>query len=390
MEQYINYLIHLIKCAIQNTTPVPVPNDVELDRLLAFAQIHTVENIAYQSLQKLNLTSTPTLELYGELNGHAIINDATQEYYLEMIADALEQNEIRHCIMKGPVIKKLYPSSDMRQSGDLDIFVDDENTEKVREIMERLGFETENFNKSNSHDEYKIDKTVIVEIHRSLISNKCPWQKECQKIAERLVLSDGCKYRYEMTKEDYYLYMIGHMAKHMKYSGIGIKMVLDVWVYLTRYQNELDWDTLNKHLKECGLYDFENHMRRLCNYWFEGETADALTKKTALYVASSGNFGTHEQLMAGKMAQNAVGTENETIGRWVSYIKMFFWPYKNMKERYTILKKLPFLLPFCWVHRALKTLIFNKEKADLIRSEHSNYDMEYGKQLIEFKKEIGL
>lgn len=389
METYITYLIHLIRCAILNEQPNPIPHGIELDKLLEFAQSHTVENIAYISLKKLNLPPSSAMQLFEEFYGHAVINDATQQYYLEVVADALEENKIRHCIMKGPIIKKLYPSSDLRQSGDIDIFVDDENTEKVREIMEGLGFTTTNFNKANSHDEYRIDKTIIVEIHRTLISNKCPWQKECQKIVDRLVLSDGYKYRYDMTDEDYYIYMIGHMAKHMKYSGIGIKMVLDVWIYLRKYKNSLDWDTLNKHLKECGLYRFENCVKNVCSYWFEDKVQDNLTKTMALYIGTSGNFGTHEQLMTSRMAGNAVGTTSETLGRWVSYSKIFFWPYKNMSERYTILKKLPFLLPFCWVHRGLKAL-FNKEKADLIRSQYHDYDMEYGKKLIEFKKEIGL
>lgn len=390
MELYIAYLVHLLKSEILNKQPKPLPEGVDLKNLLAFSQRHTIENIVYLALKKLELPASPEMQLFEEFYGHAIINDATQQYYLEMIIDALEAHKIRHCVMKGPIIKKLYPSSDLRQSGDLDIFVDDENTEAVKEIMESLGFETANFNKANSHDEYRIDKTVIVEVHRTLISNKCPWQKECQKIADRLVPENGTEYRYNMTDEDYYLYMIAHMAKHMKYSGIGIKMVLDVWIYLRRYKNELNWSEINKRLEECGLHKFEKSVRSVCDYWFENAEADQLTKNIAVYIGTSGNFGTYEQLMMSRMGENALGTTNESVGRWVSYIKMFFWPYKNMRERYTILKKLPFLLPFCWVHRALKTLLFNKEKANIIREQYRDYDMENSKQLIDFKKEIGL
>lgn len=390
METYITYLVHLIKCAILDTQPNPIPGGIKLNALIAFAQKHTVENIVYLSLKKLNLPSSPEMQLLEEYYGHAITVDATQQYYLEMIIDALEENKIRHCVMKGPVIKKLYPTSDMRRSGDLDIFVDDENTEKVKGIMESLGFTAENFNKANSHDEYKIDQNIIVEIHRTLISNQCPWQKPCQRIADRLILEDGCQHRYRMTDEDYYLYMIGHMAKHMKYSGIGIKMVLDVWIYLQKYERELNREQLNKHLKECGLYKFENIIRNVCDYWFNDKDADDLTKATALYIGTSGNFGTYEQLMMSRMGENALGTTNESIGRCVSYAKMFFLPYKNMRERYTILKKLPFLLPFFWIYRALNTLLFNKEKARHIREQYHNYDMDNSKQLIDFKKKIGL
>ena len=353
------------------------------------AQQHKVENIIYLPLKELNIQDEKIMPLFEELYNHAIINDATQQYYLEVVTDELEAQRIRHCIMKGPVVKKLYPSSDMRQSGDLDIFVDDENTEKVREIMESLDFETENFNKTNSHDEYKIDQNVIIEIHRSLISNKCEWQSECQKITDRLVLADGCQYRYDMTKEDYYLYMIGHMAKHMKYTGMGIKMVLDVWVYLNAYISILDWDKLNGFLDDCKLLEFEKNIKRLCDYWFNGKEADAIISKLSDYIVLSGNFGTEEQFLAGEMARNSAGMDNKTVSKLIYYAKIFFFPYKKMCERYTILKKVPVLLPFFWLHRAF-TAFFDKEKATDIKNRYEDVDMEYGKKIIEFKKNIGL
>lgn len=389
LKLYLDYTVHLVKCAILDIAPNPIPNEINLNNLMVFAKNHTIENIIYLPLKKLGADNEVMVRL-EEFYNHAIINDATQQYYLEMITDAFEQNRIRHCVMKGPVIKKLYPTSDMRQSGDLDIFVDDCNTEKCRDIMEQLGFETELFDKSAAHDEYKADKTVIVELHRMLISNKCPWDKKCQKIADRLIKSDGCEYRYEMSKEDYYLYMIGHMAKHMKYSGIGIKMFLDVWVYLNAYENLLDKELLKQRLKECGLYEFEQNCVKLCDYWFNDRAADGIIKEMAMYVGASGNFGTNEQLLAGEMANNAGASGNAKAGKMKYYIKMFFQPYKYMANRYPILNKLPFLLPFFWVHRALKTLLFNKEKAEVIRSRYDNTDISYGQKLVNFKKNIGL
>ncbi len=389
LKLYLDYTVHLVKCAILDTVPNPIPKEINLKDLLAFAKIHTVENIIYLPLKKLDIKDD-TMVSFEEFYNHAIINDATQQYYLEIITDAFEQNKIRHCVMKGPVIKKLYPSTDMRQSGDLDIFVDDSNTEKCRNIMEQIGFETELFDKSAAHDEYIADKTVVAELHRKLISNKCPWDNKCQEIADRLIKSDGYEYRYEMSKEDYYLYMIGHMAKHMKYSGIGIKMFLDVWIYLNAYENILDKELLERRLKECGLYEFERNCVKMCDYWFNGAETDGIIKKMAIYVGMSGNFGTDEQLIAGEMANNAGASGNVKVGKLKYYIKMFFQPYKYMANRYKILNKIPILLPFFWVHRALKTLLFDKEKAETIRSRYDDTDISYGQKLVEFKKNIGL
>ena len=388
-KDYVSYLIHLVRCVILDITPKSLPEGIELGKLLSLARKHSIENIAYVALEKLNLPESDELRMFREYHSHAILNDATQQYYLEMVTDELEKNQIKHCIMKGPVIKKMYPSSDLRQSGDLDIFVEDEDTEKVKALMEEMGFEVKDYDRSHSHDEYEIDKKIVLEIHRTLISNQCPWQKECQKIADRLIPVNGFGYRFDMTKEDYYLYMIGHMAKHMNSSGMGIKMVLDVWVYLNCCNSELNWSELDEKLQACGLKEFEENIKKLCVHWFEEKSCDAVIDRLAAYVAVSGNFGTYEQLVAGEAARKAGKTNSKTMGRIGYYISIFFWPYSKMKERYTILKKCPILLPFCWIHRAYMS-VTNKERVESITSRYDNVDMEYGRKLIEFKKEIGL
>ncbi len=389
-EIYLNYTIHLIKCAISGTSPEPLPDNMDLEQLLKFARFHKVENIIYLSLAKLNIDNREIMAKFEEFYNHAVVRDATQQYYLEMITNAFEEHKIKYCVMKGPVIKKIYPSSDMRQSVDLDIYVEDSDTGACCEIMNGLGFTTKLFDKSAAHDEYTIDKMIEVELHRQLISNKCPWDKKCQEISGRLIKSPGRNYEYEMSLEDYYLYMIGHMAKHMKYSGIGIKMFLDIWVYMTAYKDALNRPLLDGRLKDCGLLEFEKNCLRLCEYWFCGGAGDEKIAQMAIYVGQSGNFGTTSQLLAVEMGNNAGATGSARIGKAIYYLKMFFQPYKYMANRYPVLNKLPVLLPIMWIHRALKTLLFDKDKAEIIKTRYDNTDISDGQRMVEFKKNIGL
>ena len=390
MDIYVNYLINLLKSAILGTEPLKIPEGVELSALFKMAKRHSVANILYNSLAKLDIADKKALSSFEQEYARALYLEVKQQYYFEMVCAALEKNNIRYIPMKGIVIKPLYPSPDMRLSGDLDIFIDEENCVRVKQILEQLGFETKVFNESVGHDEYIIDNAVVVEIHRKLVSNKCPWDEKCQEITTRVCPEEPYQYRYKMSDEDYYLYMIAHMAKHMKYSGAGIKMVLDVWVFLRHYADKLDMDGLSECLKYCGLDKFDANVRALVDYWFNDKEADELTKKLADYIVQSGSFGTHKQLVALEMAQNAMGTENRTISALNYYIKIFFMPYNQMKESYPVLKKLPVLLPFLWVYRAFKTIFFKKEKAEKIKNRYKDANMQYGKELIEFKKQIGL
>lgn len=388
-EGIIKCLIDCIKCSFGIEKHDNIICD-DLNALVELAILNAVDYVIYPVIREIYSDDNNIVKFLQDRYNMAIMIEATQQYYLELLENEFEKNKIRYCVMKGPIIKNLYPSPEMRKSGDLDIFVDDENTDKIKEIMTGLGFAVKTFSKAVAHDEYCIDRVIEVEIHRTLISNKCPWDEECQKITERLIVADGHKYKYEMTKEDYYLYMIAHMAKHMKYSGIGIRMVLDVWVYMNAYQDILDFNKINLRLKKCGLLEFESNIRSLCSYWFEGRKTTKKVIMLGLYIATSGDFGTYEQLIASNMAQNAVGTSSRTISKFMLLAKSFFWPYSYMKERYPQLKKYPVLLPIYWICRAFNAAFIEKDRGEKILNKYDNIDLDYGKKLIEFKKEIGL
>ncbi len=173
---------------------------------------------------------------------------------------------------------------------------------------------------------------IHVELHRVLISNKTPSQAECQKIVDRLVLADDKKYSYKMTDEDYYLYMIAHMAKHMKYSGFGIKMVLDVWIYMKKYGNTLSRSVLNERLSLCVLDEFEKNILSLTEYWFEDGTASEMIKKLARYVVLSGTFGTREQLDNYVFMEKSGNTNDGFIAKLNCYRNSLFPPFYIMKK----------------------------------------------------------
>ena len=390
LKLYGDCIISLIKAAFSGEAPKELPEQIDIDVLIDIAVKHSIASIVCEPLMKLEGLEQAQAKKLKAIYNFSVMNDATQSYYFESVTEKFEENAIPHCVLKGPVIKELYPKSYFRQSGDLDIFVPNEYSEKARDIMLELGFEIERFNFADADDVYFIGKKIHIELHRILVSNKTSWQKKCQEITERLVLADGKQYEYEMTPEDYYLYMIAHMAKHMYYSGMGIKMVLDVFVYLEKYDGLFDKSVLSDRLEACGLAEFEKNVRRLVDFWFKGKHQDETIQKLGYYVFSSGAFGTKEQLDASSYANDAGNTNSPLIAKFVYYWKFFFQSYKWMCNRYPILNKIPVLLPFCWVHRALKTLLFEREKAKLIASQYDSSDLEESKQLQKFKREIGL
>lgn len=385
-EKYEQCLVNLVKCAILKRNTYHIPEDIDIDMLIAIAKRHKILNLIY-----------PILSLTGHINseiekgfGICVIVETKQLYYLEKIKKRFEEEKIRFVCMKGAYLKTLYPESYMRSSTDLDIFVDDENTDKVHDIMTELGFTAERFSHQIQDDVYVIGNFVHIEIHRKLISNKCPWDEKCQDIVNRIVPKEEGSYEYVMTTEDFYLHMIGHMAKHMKYSGFGIRMLIDVWVYLNRFQDEIDRKVLDERLKDCGLDTFEKEIVKLVDYWFNEKPGNEKTKELGRYVIESGLFGSLKQYKATEMTENMGNTQSVRKSIIKKMTHALFLPYKNMCLIYPQLSKYPVLLPFFWIYRAMKIVLFKRDSIVEETKTYDNVDVDYAKNVAELKKNLGL
>ena len=385
-ELYEKCLIGIVKDAVLGKNITEIPDEIDFDILTDIIKMHKLSSLLYPVFEEKGIESA---ELYKDFN-FWLAQGTNQQYYLEKIKESFEAQKVRFVCMKGAYLKTLYPEPYMRSSGDLDIFVDDENTEKVRDIMAGLGFTVERFDHRLQDDAYSLGKFVHIEIHRKLISNKCPWDEKCQEIIERIVPKKEGSYEYVMSPEDFYLHMIGHMAKHMKYSGCGIRMVLDIWVYLNKFGTVLDRKILGQRLKYCGLDIFEKEVAKLVDYWFNGKDADIKTKNLARYIFESGIFGKAEQAFAAEMAEDMEENTSKKVGVIKKLTKYTFLPYLNMCMIYPRLSKYPILLPFYWVLRANRILFFERKKISGLTRNIEGISVSYAKNLAEFKKSIGL
>lgn len=194
----------------------------DIDQLLEITKKHKIDNLIYLAFKKSGFKGLSENTIYNIRKGykHAVAVDAGQDYHLSVVKEALESNGIDYTILKGWAIKSLYPESSMRTAADIDIYVGSENAERVHDIMLNLGYKCSAYGENGSTDNYSMDKYSNFEFHRRLISNNYPWKDECNKITDRLIHKHG--HEYVMSDEDFYVFMICHIAKHIKFGGIGI------------------------------------------------------------------------------------------------------------------------------------------------------------------------
>jgi peptidyl-prolyl cis-trans isomerase B (cyclophilin B) len=100
-------------------------------------------------------------------------------------------------------------------------------------------------------------------------------------------------FEYNMTAEDNMVYLFTHFAKHYRDCGIGIRHLVDLWVY--KYNNpSLDEEYINKELEKLQLDVFYSNIIKTLGVWFEDAECDDVSDFITQVIFSSGVYGKAE------------------------------------------------------------------------------------------------
>lgn len=346
------YLIELLRGAVTDKTVAEPDENIDFDVIYDIAKRHNVQTTAYYGLKKIKGGLPDKARAKWEnAHLHGISGSVRQLAELKNISAVFTKENIVHLPLKGSVMKHMYASPDMRAMADMDILIRPEDQKKVYDIMMGMGYSCEIYGKFH-HDVYKKEPIYNIEIHVSLFdSYDGAWYDYYNNILDRTSAGEN-EYVRVLGDEDFYVYNIAHFAKHFQSSGSGIRSIMDIYV-MKKAMPDMDMDYVNKQLEKLELSDFYRKAEALEKYWFEDGSFDAEIGDTADYVLSSGTYGT---------VYNMVKNQVKTQGGVRSFLLNAFLPYDKMIISFGFLKKLPFLLPFCWIARWVIAVVTKPQK----------------------------
>lgn len=344
-QQEADYIIHLLKCAIDGKTPLSPNVSLDWDVIFDLARRHKIISTLYFSIIKLPKDIIETIkhfDTYTSLYKRNLILDANRSYELNQLQSALESNKIDYIFLKGSVIKNYYPDTAMRHMNDIDILFRNANFKTIDSIFEKFGYKTSH--KTAKDTAYTNPANhVTIEMQSHLIDRGySDWYQYLENIWDKCTHEN---HEYKMTSEDFYIYHMIHMAKHFKNGGIGLTHILDIHI-MTQNFTSIDWEYVNSKLSQLGLYQFSNTMKTLTNHWFNSEnTNNSFTKELELiatYIFSGGAFGSKKQ-----QETNAIVSRGDAK---FSIRKKLFPNMTTMVNYYgDFLNKHKYLLPVYWV-----------------------------------------
>lgn len=351
-------IITLIRSSLTEE-PMILPDGFDLEE--AYPQIvrHGVLTMAYDGAIRCGVDKKlPVMQKMFQGYLKCLLHGEGQLKMLEKVCAALDAHGFDHLLLKGSILKDIYPKPELRQMGDADVLIRQEQYAAICTVMKELGFRN---TAQGFYDYGWKSPELYVELHHCL-SN--PYNKDFNDC-----LGDGWlrakkasqeSYRYEYSIEDHFVYLFVHFTKHYRDGGIGLKHAADLWVYRKKYPT-MDEKYVTAELKKMGLHSFYANVIRMLSVWFEVAPEDEISEFIAQTIFCSGAFGTGEAIRkaVSLRAANRAGSA-KTAKVWRA-TKMLFPGRVAMQPRYPVLKTHPWLLPVLWPVRWTTAVLFRRE-----------------------------
>lgn len=262
-----------------------------------------------------------------------------QNYELECIRKVLESNGIPFVVLKGPVIRKLYPDEWLRTSCDIDILVEEGLLDKAQKLLENeLNYCAKG--KGNHDVSMYSPSGVHLELHFSLLDHTENFDAILQKpwdYTEPVIMNSTEKI---FTPEFLIFYIVSHLQKHFVIGGCGIRPFIDLKILLEK--TAFDKMALNKMLKASGIDVFFEKAVLLSNIWFGDAEYDELSRSFEQYVLEGGVYGT---------IKNRVLSEQTKETKTQLILNRIFMPYSLLCDRYPNKKIKKYQTPYYQIVR---------------------------------------
>ncbi len=353
--------------ALVNGEQISLPHDTDITALLQPAKIHSltaaVGFVLNHQLQAKEFDDTETSRSLQRALFRTVIKQTKRIAAFEALLDKLNEAEISVVLFKGCVVNRYYPDTAIRTFGDIDFLVRDEDRDRVDALMLEWGY-TKAIAEETVWMYTKGDEKY--EVHTALMPNLSVLTPSAQDFVTSVwenTIPTKRKCVFELEPNYHFIFLLLHLAKHMRSTGAGVRMYLDLALM---YKNEpaLSETNLATEAKLLGLGDFYRAAMVLCDCWFGTIAMDEnydidLLAALEEYVMAAGVFGFHGRNPAVARLRDQQGG----INRFSALCRYVFPAYKDMKTAYSFLNGRPILLPLVWVMRWWDGLFCRRKRA---------------------------
>lgn len=242
---------------------LPIGSYIDWDTITTMALQQTVAPLAITAALTLPAELLPSKEWQRKAYSFIERNRRTHLLLNTCVAEAnhlLKETNIPNVLLKGQAYAQAYPVSTLRQCGDIDLYIGEENYRKAYAATQKFGWHsTEEFVSKSKHYGCTL-KGIRIELHR--LAAVLPSPKANRKFQEWSTTQLLNSHRkIKIDKEEITLptpifdviFVFLHLYHHFINGGIGLRQVCDWVMLLHTHSKNLDHNELTLRLKEFQL-----------------------------------------------------------------------------------------------------------------------------------------
>lgn len=385
----------LLSATINNKKAIPIPEDTDWHEIFRLAKKHQIQALLYSVVKDLprdnGAPDSDLLRIWKEASFISTIEEANKFNDACRILSAFHGASLPFIVLKGIVLRDLYPKPELRTMCDLDVLVAEEHVDKAREILDRLGYKESV--STYKHICFTHEKQLTVELHTTLLDMEFAektkeWEFGIWNNAITVSISDIHVRTFSI--EDHLIFLNLHLLNHFLVSGYGVRQLYDVAAFISGMYDRIQWNVFLSKVKELRISNFVNLVFHVCGKLFNidipqeaaGNCPDEKTLDIVIEdVFSGGVFGNEEagHIVSGVL-HSYIGNRKRIPSRAMRILYLLFPPYRVMRRKYKYIERFPVLLPFAWMQRFLvnlfgKNRLFKKNKDYLaLLNTHTVYE----------------
>lgn len=285
---------------------------VDWGRVYRLAEEQSVIGLIAAGIDFLLPSDRPPQEIVLQFIGETLQSEQRNKAMNTFVAFLIQKmrvSEIYALLVKGQGLAQCYKNPVWRSSGDIDLFLSDENYEKAKAFLMPLASKVEAEAHFKKHLGLIIDGW-LVELHGSLrsgLSNRV--DRVLDEIRDdtfyggnvRSWNNNGVQI-FMLAPENNAIYVFSHILDHFYKGGIGLRQICDWCRLMWTYRDTLNHDLLESRIRKAGLMNEWKAFGAVAVDWL-GMPAEAMpfyssyarwsekAEKIKDFVMEVGNFG---------------------------------------------------------------------------------------------------
>ena len=205
MHRHERVFIDLLRAGMWETA-VQLPEDFDQwDKVASLAKGQSVMGVIGKQMMtvpQISQSLSPEMRLkvkqltFSYMHSHTLLNKT-----LVNVVNALRENGIESVVLKGQAIARNYPQPDLRQCGDIDLYVGCENSVKTYETLAPLAVSIEDKSLAEHGKHYDVVMERGVKVEHYINSSGLAEMIEGTAIAKEFKRIFACSFIYNMEGE---------------------------------------------------------------------------------------------------------------------------------------------------------------------------------------------